>query len=64
MYMNDKLLTLQEVAEKLRVSKLTVWRYTDNGSLPAFKIGRALRIKNSDIDKFIESRRKQPKPNI
>ncbi|OGL36461.1 hypothetical protein A3E49_00610 [Candidatus Saccharibacteria bacterium RIFCSPHIGHO2_12_FULL_49_19] len=59
--MDDKLLTLTEVAQILRVTKLTVWRYTDSGLLPAYKIGRDLRIKQSDLELFIGSRRKQIK---
>lgn len=56
--MDDKLLTLNEVAEYLRVSKLTVWRYIKAGKLPAYKFGRDWRIKEVEFEKFMESRRK------
>ncbi len=56
--MDDSFFTVNEVAELLRVSKLTVWRYINAGSLPAYKIGRDWRIKKSEFDAFIESRRK------
>lgn len=55
-YMKDIFFTLVEVSEQLRVSKLTIWRYIKAGKLPAYKFGRDLRIKEADLDKFIDSR--------
>jgi len=49
----DKLLTIEEVAEMLRVSTRTVIRYIDSGKLKASKIG-VWRIKQSDVDVFLE----------
>jgi len=49
----DKLLTIEEVSEILRVSTRTVIRYIDSGKLKAPKIG-VWRIKQSDVDVFLE----------
>jgi len=49
----DKLLTIEEVAEILRVSTRTVIRYIGSGKLKASKIG-VWRIKQSDVDVFLE----------
>lgn len=49
----DKLLTIEEVAEILRVSTRTVTRYIESGRLRASKIG-VWRIKQSDLNKFLE----------
>jgi excisionase family DNA binding protein len=49
----DKLLTIEEVAEILRISTRTVIRYIDSGKLKASKIG-VWRIKQSDVDMFLE----------
>ena len=49
----DKLLTIEEVAEILRVSTRTVVRYIESGKLKASKIG-VWRIKQSDVDVFLE----------
>lgn len=49
----DKLLTIEEVAEILRVSERSVNRYIVSGKLKASKIGW-WRIKQSDLDKFLE----------
>lgn len=59
--MENSFLTVNEVAEVLRVSKLTIWRYIDAGKLPAYKIGRDWRIKQNDFDDFVESRRQESK---
>lgn len=50
----DKLLTIEEVAEILRVSTRTVVRYIESGRLKASKIG-VWRIKQSDVDVFLEN---------
>jgi len=49
----DKLLTIEEVAEFLRVSTRTVIRYIESGKLKASKIG-GWRIKESDVQLFLE----------
>ena len=54
--MNDsieKLLTIEEVANILRVSTRTVIRYIESGKLKASKIG-VWRIKESDVRLFLE----------
>ena len=48
----EKLLTVEEVADILRVSYRTVVRYIESGRLPASKIG-VWRIKQSDLDDFL-----------
>jgi len=49
----DKLLTIREVAEILRVSERSVNRYIEAGKLKASKIGQ-WRIKESDLNEFLE----------
>ena len=49
----DKLLTIEEVADILRVSTRTIVRYIESGRLKASKIG-VWRIKKSDIHLFLE----------
>ena len=48
----EKLLTVEEVADILRVSYRTVVRYIESGRLVASKIG-VWRIKQSDLDNFL-----------
>lgn len=50
----DSLLTIEEVAEVLRVSTRSVNRYIEAGKLRASKIG-VWRIKQSDLDNFLNA---------
>jgi len=49
----EKLLTIEEAADILRVSTRTIMRYIESGKLKASKIG-VWRIKESDIHQFLE----------
>jgi len=60
-FMEKKFLTVNEVADILRVSKLTIWRYIDAGVLPAYKVGRDWRIEQTELDKFLDTRRSKGK---
>ncbi len=54
---SSEFLTLNETADMLRLSQLTIWRYIKSGKLPAYKIGRDWRIKRTELEQFIESKR-------
>lgn len=49
----EKLLTIEEVADILRVSTRTIVRYIESGKLKASKIG-VWRIRESDVHLFLE----------
>jgi len=53
--MNDYL-TPQEVAKMLKVSRLTVYRWIDEGKLKAKKFAGTVRIKREDLESFIEGK--------
>jgi len=46
-------LTVHEVAGRLRVSEPTIRRWIAAGRLPAIRVGRLLRIKESDLNGFL-----------
>jgi excisionase family DNA binding protein len=46
---SEHLLTLTEVAQYLRISTRTVSRLIASGSLPALRLGRAVRIRHADL---------------
>jgi len=50
-------LTLQEVSALLRVSTQTVRRWIKAGKLPAYKVGRVWRIKDVDLDRWLDGQR-------
>ena len=47
-------LTIQETAGLLKVSERTVRRWIEKGELAALKIGRAVRIRQQDIDSRVQ----------
>jgi excisionase family DNA binding protein len=46
--------TRQEALEWLRISSTTLWELTASGELPAVRLGRAVRYRVEDIERFIE----------
>ena len=50
-----KLLTVDQLAEKLAVNPLTVRRMVQRGQLTAVRIGRAVRFDPVDVDAFLAS---------
>ncbi len=51
----DEILTVQEVAERLKVSQATVWRWCQSGKLPAFRVGQQWRICEADLATLIKA---------
>ena len=51
-----RLLTPNEVAEQLRVSTMTVYRLIKSGELPAARISNSFRLREADVDAYLESR--------
>lgn len=56
----ERMYSLEEVAERLQVSERTVRRWIKSGELPAYKPGREYRIIPSDLDAFLEARKVRP----
>ena len=54
-----KLLTIQEVAEAVRVSEQTIRRLIKRGDLAAYKVGERgqLRVEKLDLERYVESQR-------
>jgi excisionase family DNA binding protein len=47
-------LTVAEVAKTLKLNQQTVRNWIDQGSLPALRVGRRVRIKRSDFERILE----------
>ena len=54
--MNDDILTIDEVAQYLRVSERTVYDWAQKGEIPAGKIGTAWRFKKTELEKWVNER--------
>jgi len=48
-------MTLEEVADYLRLSKDTVYRLANTGKLPASKVGNQWRFRRDDVDAWLEA---------
>ena len=47
-------------AHYLGITPRTLYRFIDNGEVPAYRFGRVIRLKESEVDTFIESCRIEP----
>ncbi|MCQ2592226.1 MAG: PTS sugar transporter subunit IIA [Treponema sp.] len=54
--MQDDILTIEEVANYLRVSERTVYDWAQKGEIPAGKIGTVWRFKKSEIENWVNVR--------
>jgi excisionase family DNA binding protein len=52
----EQLLTVSEVADAMRVSNMTVYRLIKSGQLPAVRVGKNYRIRESDLDTYLSDR--------
>ena len=52
----DPLLTVSEVAERMRVSNMTVYRLIKSGQLSAIRVGKNYRIRRVDVDRYLTDR--------
>ncbi len=51
---DESYLTVAEVAGMLKLNQQTVRNWIDQGSLPALRVGRRVRIRRSDLDRVLE----------
>lgn len=47
------LLRIEDVMERLRVSRSMAYKLTESGVLPCLHIGRSVRVRPADLDRFI-----------
>lgn len=57
-----EIMTIDEVAEYLRVSERTVYDWAQKGELPGGKLGTTWRFKRDEIENWVNSRISQPSP--
>ncbi len=51
---NKEFYLVEELAERLRVSNMTIYRYIKAGKLKAYKIGKEFRIEKGEFDNFLK----------
>jgi len=52
---SDRWLSVEGIAEYLDVSKETVYRWLEKGSVPAYRLGKLWRFKTSEIDDWVKT---------
>ncbi len=53
-------MSTRDAAEYLGVTLRSLYRFIDEGALTAYKFGRVIRLKEQDVEKFIEASRIAP----
>ena len=54
--MNDEILTIQEIANFLKIKEKTAYDLAAKGKLPGFKVGGSWRFRRSDIETWIDAK--------
>ena len=55
--MEDEFLTVEEIAKRMKVKPFTVRDWIRKGELPAYKVGRTLRVRTEDFTEFLKKHR-------
>ena len=53
-------LNTKESARRLGITPRTLYRFIDDGRIPAYRLGRVIRLKESEVADFIERSRIVP----
>jgi excisionase family DNA binding protein len=53
--LGDRLWTVAEVADHMRVSNMTVYRLIKSGQLPAIRVGKNFRIRGRDLEAYLDA---------
>ena len=58
---SKEVLTVKDVAEYLDVHPMTIYKYVQDGKIPAFKVGASWRVRKDSIQKWISESEKNGK---
>lgn len=61
MTISNDWLNTKQAAARLGITVRTLYGLIDDGEIPAYKIGRVIRLKEHEVDAFVESARMKPK---
>ena len=53
-------MSTEDAARRLGVATKTVYRFIDRGELPAYRIGRVIRLKEADVEAYEASCQIEP----
>lgn len=55
--LDDEFLTVAEIAGILKLNQQTIRNWIDQGTLPALRVGRSVRVRRSDFEALLERSR-------
>jgi excisionase family DNA binding protein len=62
--MDKEILTVEDLAQYLQITSLTVYRWVRVGKIPHIKLGgKAIRFRKVDIDEWLKSKTQPAKEN-
>lgn len=53
-------LSTQDAAQRLGITPRTLYRFIDQGDLPAYRFGRVIRLRAHEVKRFVEASRIKP----
>ncbi len=53
-------LSTAEAAKELGITSRTLYRFIDEGQITAYRLGRVIRLQETDVEAFIEASRIKP----
>ena len=56
----NKMLSTADAAKYLGITSRTLYRFIDEGLIAGYRFGRVIRLKQTDVDAFIEASRIEP----
>lgn len=58
--MDEKLLTMEQLCDKLQVTRQTIYNWIEAGKISAIKVGpKMIRFEQKEVDRFIEAAKTQ-----
>jgi len=57
--MEQEFLSIRELGEYLGMKTSTLYFHVENGSIPHYRVGRLIRFRKPDIDRWMEGQRRE-----
>ena len=56
----EEIMTLKEVAQYLKMKERTIYKWAQNGKIPAIKLGSTWRFRKEEVNAWLEKNRNIP----
>ncbi len=62
--MMEKLLNVKEVSQTTGIPQKTLWDMCRNRKIPCYKIGRIYKLRESEVNKWLETKKQKVVKNV